>query len=106
MPLVADGALLATTVKLCVTEVAALYVLLPACDAVMVQVPADTSVSVVPLTVHTGVVVEVSCTLKPDVAVAERAGGVAPRVCVAGLVNVIVCEPTTKKDLGWVGAAA
>lgn len=80
--------------------------LLPACDAVMVHVPAETSVSVVPLTVQTGVVVDANCTLRPDVAVAESAGGVTPIVCVAGAVKLMVCEPTTKKDFGCVGAAA
>ena len=80
--------------------------LLPACDAVIVQVPAETSVSVVPLTVHTEGVLEVNCTLRPDVAVAESAGGATPMVCVAGAVKLMVCAPITKKDFGCVGAAA
>lgn len=79
--------------------------LLPACEAVRVQVPAETSVIVVPLTVHTKGVVETKSTLRPDVAVADRAGGVVPSVCVAGAVKLMVCAPITKNDFGCVGAA-
>lgn len=94
------------TVKLRLTDGAALYVLLPACEALMLQVPADTSVSVLPLTVQTKGVLELNSTPRPDVAVADRAGGVVPSVCVAGAEKLMVCAPITKKDFGWVGAAA
>ncbi len=45
------------TVKLC-EAVAGAYVLLPACEAVMLQVPAATNVAVFPETVQTPVVEE------------------------------------------------
>jgi hypothetical protein len=65
-------------------------VLLPACVAWIVQVPAVTNVAVAPLTVHTLAVVEANETGKPDVAVALNVNGV-PTVCVNGWVKVIVC---------------
>jgi len=70
-------------------------VLLPACDAVMEQVPAVRKVAVVPLTVQTLVVVEAKLTVRPELAVAESVNGV-PTVCAPGLAKVIVC---------WVRAA-
>ncbi len=48
----------ALTVKLCVTGAAAEYVLLPACDAVMLHSPAAAKVTVLPDAVHTPVVLE------------------------------------------------
>jgi hypothetical protein len=46
------------TVKLCETGVAGAYVLLPVCEAVMVQVPAAAKLAVLPETVQTLVVDE------------------------------------------------
>ena len=80
--------------------------LLPGCVAVSVQVPASTRVSVVPPTVHTEGVLEANCTARPELAVADKAAGVTPIVCVPGLLKLIVCVPTTKKERGCVGAAA
>ncbi len=47
--------------------------LLPGCEATMVQVPAATRFAVVPLTVQTEVVDEANATVKPELAVAESA---------------------------------
>ena len=65
----------------------------------MVQVPADTRVKAVSVTVHTAGVLELNCTAWPEVADAESAAGVVPNVCVGGALNVMVCAPTTKKDV-------
>jgi hypothetical protein len=62
----------ALTVKLCETGVAAAYVLLPACEATMVQVPAVANEAVVPDTVHTLVVDEAKATVNPELAVALK----------------------------------
>ena len=80
--------------------------LLPDCEALMVQVPAVTSVMLVPLTVHTEGVVEANCTASPEVAVAERLGGATPMVCVDGAAKLIDCAPTTKKERVCVVAPA
>jgi hypothetical protein len=53
-----------------VTFVAALYSLFPAWLAVMVHVPALSNVTMLPLTVHTVVVVDANDTGSPDDAVA------------------------------------
>ena len=58
----------------------------------MVHAPAATSVSVDPLTVQTDVVPDAKLTDRPDVDVADRAGGATPMVWVAGALNVIVCN--------------
>jgi hypothetical protein len=79
------------TVKLLATDVAAAYVALPAWLAVTVQVPAETSVSVLPLTVHTALVLEAKPTARPEVAVAERLTVPAPSTWLPGEVKVIVC---------------
>jgi hypothetical protein len=60
------------TVKLCDTDGAAAYVLLPACDAVMVQVPPPMSAADEPETVHTLAVADLNVTARPELAVAER----------------------------------
>jgi hypothetical protein len=52
--------------------VAAIKLLLPACDAVMVQDPVAINEAVVPVTVHTVAVVEAKVTVRPEVAVADR----------------------------------
>ena len=78
------------TVKLRITGLAALKLALPAWLAVMEQVPAASKVKVLPLTLHTEGVVDASCTVKPDVALADKAGGVVPSVCVAGAAKLMV----------------
>ena len=55
------------------------------------HVPAAINVAVVPLTVQTPVVCEANATDSPELAVAVRVKGV-PTVCVAGVLNVIVCD--------------
>ena len=96
----------ALTVKLCGTMAAAAYVLLPACVASMVQVPAAMKLAVVPLIVQTLAVVEAKETGSPEVAVADSVSGV-PTVCGPGLAKVIVCaSPLTVKLCGTVAAAA
>lgn len=89
---------------------AAAKVLLPAWLALTVQVPTATSVSVLPLTVHTAGVPEASCTDSPEVAVATRGGGVVPSVCAPGDTKLIVCadkgaEPTVKLRVTTAAAA-
>ncbi len=56
--IVCDLRAAAATVKLCETDVAAAYVLFPACEAVMVHVPAVSNVAVLPDTVQTLLVEE------------------------------------------------
>ena len=73
------------------TGVAAAKPRLPAWLAVTVQVPTATSVSVVPLTVQTPVVVDAKLTTKPELALAARGAGAVPRVWLPGGVNVMVC---------------
>ena len=50
------------------TEVAAFQFALPACDAVIEQVPTATTETTVPETVHTAVSPETTETSKPEVA--------------------------------------
>jgi hypothetical protein len=71
----------------------------------MVHVPAMTNVAVVPLTVQTLVVCEANETASPEVAVAVKANGV-PTVCVAGVLNVIVCGSALTVKLWETGVAA
>ena len=66
---------LCVTWKLRLTGVAAPQLVLPACVACIVQAPAATSVTVVPETVHTGVVCEVNLTARPELAVAPTVNG-------------------------------
>jgi hypothetical protein len=100
----------ATTSKEFVTTGAAAKVVLPGWLALMVQVPTATSVSVVPLTVQTPGVVEAKDTVRPDDAVAIRAGAGLPRVWLPGDVKVMVCGVSgavaTLKEFDTVGAAA
>lgn len=60
----------------------------------------------VPVTVHTEGVVEANCTVRPELAVADRAGGVAPMVWLLRAAKLMVWVPTTKKLRGCVVAAA
>ncbi|MDH4050271.1 MAG: hypothetical protein OEU93_01750 [Rubrivivax sp.] len=55
------------------------------------QLPADTSVSVVPLTVQTADVVDAKLTGRPELAEATRAGGAVPSVWLPGEAKVMVC---------------
>jgi hypothetical protein len=80
------------TVKVRVTGVAGAKLLSPAWVAVRLQVPAATSVSVVPLTVHTPGVVEVIVTGRPELDVAVRVMGAVPSVWLPGEAKVIVCD--------------
>ena len=70
----------------------------------MVQVPGATRVNVVPLTVHTGVVLEANWTINPELVVAESADGV-PTVWLPGEAKVMVCVCTTAKLWVTEGAA-
>ena len=65
--------------------------------AVMVHVPAVTSVTVVPLTVQTGVVVEAKLTVRPELAVALTVTVPALIGVFGGPLNVIVCVCSTVK---------
>jgi hypothetical protein len=62
----------------------------PACAARMVQVPAALIVTVLPLTVHTVVVVDAKVTASPEEAVAFTVNGATPKVELATAPNVIV----------------
>ncbi len=95
----------AFTVKLCDTMFAAAHVVLPACVAWMVQVPADRNVAVEPLTVQTLVVVEANDTDNPELAVAESISGV-PTLCAPGLLKVMVCAFPFTVKLCETGVAA
>ena len=57
----------------------------------MMQVPEATSVSVLPLTVHTLDVVEAKLTGRFELAVATSAGGAVLTVWLPGEVKVMVC---------------
>jgi hypothetical protein len=65
-------------------------VVLPAWLAVTPQLPAVTNVSVLLFTLHTTGVVEVIVTGKPDVALALKAVGTAPKVWLPGDVKLMV----------------
>ena len=56
----------------------------------MVQVPAETRVTVVPATVQTGMVVDAKLTVRDEPAAAESVTGPAPKVVSAGLAKLIV----------------
>jgi hypothetical protein len=72
-----------------------------------VDVPAATIVTVEPLTVHTGVVVDANETVKPDDAVAETEKGALPYVLPESAPNVMVCDAlATVKERSTLGAAA
>ena len=63
----------------------------------MVQVPTETSVTVVPDTVQTDVVCELKLTVRPEDAVALTANGSVPYTLFASVGNVIVCGDNTWK---------
>ena len=68
------------TVKVLVTVGAAVCVLSPACEATMVQVPAETRVKAVSVTVQTAGVLELNCTGKPELLDPESNGEGVPKV--------------------------
>ena len=72
----------------------------------MVQVPADTRLSVVPLTVHTEGVLDANCTVRPELAVADSAAGAVPMVWLPGDVKVMVCAASATVTLCATGDAA
>lgn len=79
---------------------------LPVCEAVMMQVPGATKVSVVPLTVHTDELLLVNCTVRPELAVADKVDGVTPMVCAVGCVKVMVCAACATVTLCGTDVAA
>lgn len=79
---------------------------LPAWLALMVQDPALTSVSVVPLTVHTLVVVEASVTTRPELDEATKAGVAVPKAWLPGVTKVMDCAAGTTVKLRATMAAA
>lgn len=79
---------------------------LPACEAVTIQVPAPTSVNVLPLTVQTEAVLDANCTVSPEVAVAESAAGVLPMVWLPGEVNEMLCAACATAKVCATGVAA
>jgi hypothetical protein len=97
------------TVKVCGADVVGAYTVLPACEAVMVQLPdvSSASVDVAPLTLteQTDCVEDAKLTARPEVDVAESVS-VLPAVCVAIVGKVIVCvSPSTLKLWGTLAAA-
>jgi hypothetical protein len=68
--------------------------------------PAATSVSVVPLTVQTPVVVDANETDSPELDVANKAGVAVPIVWLPGPANVMVCGRPATVKLRVTGAAA
>ena len=84
-----------------VTGGAAAYLAFPACEAVIVQVPAVTAVTAEPDTVHTPGVPEVNDTTSPDVADADNRT-TRPAVVPGGRPNVIVCRASRRRaGLTW-----
>ena len=80
--------------------------LLPAWLAPMAHVPAPTSVSAVPLTLHTLGVVDSNVTARPEVAVAIRAAGAVPSVWLPGEMKEMVWVPAATVKEFETGAAA
>ena len=79
---------------------------LPAWLALNAQVPAPTSVSVLPLAVHTLGVVDAKETVRPEVEVAVKAAGVVPRFWLPGAMKVMVCAAATTVKEFETGTAA
>ncbi len=79
--------------------------LLPGCEAVMVHVPASSSVALLADTVQTAAVEEANVTGKPEVARAESAS-VVPAGCAAMTPKVIVCGSGLTVKLCETGVAA
>ena len=74
------------------------------------QVPAATSVSVLPVTAQVLGVVDANVTVRPELALAISAGGAVPSVWLPGDANVTVCASngcgTIVKTRDTVAAAA
>jgi hypothetical protein len=96
----------AVTAKLSLTGGAAPQLVLPPCVAWMVQVPAPTSVTVVPNTVHTAVDWELKLTASPELALALTANGAAPNTWPDSAPNVIVWLPAVTGKPWLTGVAA
>ena len=79
---------------------------LPTWLAVREHVPTATMVTMFPATVQTAWVVEANVTVRPDVAVAVTATGVAPKLTFGGAVNVTVCAAEAMVKLRDTGVAA
>ena len=94
------------TVKARVIGVAAAYVPLPGCVAVIEHVPAATSVIWKPVTVQTGSVVDVRTTVRPDDAVGATVTGVWSMVLLPGLVKVMDCGRGTAGMTAFDGVEA
>ena len=94
------------TAKLAETALAAAYTALPAWLAVTLQVPADTSVSALPLTPQTAGVAEARLTARPELAVAVKAAGALPRVWEAGTAKLMDCGVGSTRIDTSTGAAA
>jgi biotin transporter BioY len=95
----------APIVIVCDTDAAAAYVELPAWLAMTVQVPALTAVKVVPLTVHTLVVLLVKVTARPELAVPASVA-VLPTVGAVGALKVMVCASPPIENVAVTGVAA
>ena len=79
---------------------------MPACDAVIVQVPGDTYVTSAPDTVHTPVVSEEYDTARFDDAVPANVTLPEAKLSSSGFANVIVCAALpTSNDLVTSSAA-
>ena len=74
-----------------VTGVAAANPALPAWLAVILHVPAATSVTVLPLTVQMLAVFDVKLTARPELALATSAGAAVPRVWLPGAAKLMAC---------------
>ena len=92
---------LPATKNVCVTGVAGAYVELPAWLAVIEHVPSVSSVTVAPDTVQTVKLLEAKVTANPELAVAVKANGAAPKVCPLGFPKVIVWALPATKNV-WV----
>jgi hypothetical protein len=97
--------LLGVTVKLWLTGVAAPQLPLPSCVAWIVHVPAPTSVTVTPDTVHTAEVVEAKLTANPELAVALTANGAVPNTWPDKPPKLIVWLPAVTEKLWLTGVA-
>jgi len=93
------------TWKLWLTGVAAAQLVLPTCVARLVQVPAATSVTVEPDTVHTAGVVEPKLTVRPEDAVALTANGAVPNGWFESVPKAMVWLPFVTWKL-WFTAVA
>jgi len=93
------------TVKLCVTDGAALKLTLPAWLAVIEQVPALSSVTSTEAFVQTEGVVEVKIIGRRELAWAAIGKGEIPKIRLGTASNVIVCEALVTLKLRVTGGA-